>query len=98
VAALASEEEIVLLRKRIDAVDERIMELLSERVNLAKDIGKVKKKFNRPVFDSGRETAIYKKIEKRAKQLGTSPEDCITVFKEIIKMCRNAENIKDHEY
>ncbi|MGD0330552.1 MAG: chorismate mutase [Nitrososphaeria archaeon] len=93
---MTSEEEIALLRKRIDAVDEHIMKLLSERVNLAKDIGKVKKKFNRPVLDSGRETAIYKKIEDSAKQLGTSPEDCITVFKEIIKLCRNAENIKDN--
>ena len=95
---MASEEEIDLFRKRIDAVDVRIMELLLERVNLAKDIGKVKKKFNRPVFDSGRETTIYKKIEEHAKQLGISPEDCIIVFKEVIKMCRNAENIKDHEY
>jgi chorismate mutase len=97
VATLASEEKIESLRKKIDSVDERILQLLTERVSLSKDIGKVKKKFDKPILDSGREASIYKKVEERAKQLGMNPEDCIAVFKEIIKMCRNAqENIKDH--
>lgn len=94
-STLTGEEEITSFRKRIDAIDEQIMKLLSKRVNLSKAIGKTKKELNKPILDTMREAMIYNKIEEYAKQLAMSPEDCVIIFKEIISMCKNAqENIK----
>jgi chorismate mutase len=91
VSALSDEEKIEVLRKEIDSIDERILRLLMERVSLSKGIGKVKVKLNMPVLDEGREAAIYKRVEERAEQLGMNPIGSATVFREIIRMCRNAQ-------
>ena len=94
-SVLTGKEEITFLRKRIDAIDAQIMKLLSERVNLSKEIGKTKGKSNKPILDAKREAVIYEKIEECSKELMMNPEDCVIVFKEIIRMCRNAqEDIK----
>jgi len=89
---LANENDITALRKRIDAIDEQIMKLLSERVELSQKIGKIKKKLNKPILDTKREREIYDQIKKSANKMAISPDDCIIVFNKIIRMCKNAQN------
>ena len=50
------------LRKEIDALDSRIVELLNERAEVAKKIGVVKRQNNLPIHDSGREKKVYSRI------------------------------------
>jgi chorismate mutase len=91
VPTLTVEDEITSLRKRIDAIDEQIMILLSKRINISKEIGKTKKRLHKPILDTNREKIIYNRIEEYTKELSISPEDCMNIYKEIIKMCKNAQ-------
>ncbi len=46
------------LRRRIDEIDKKIIELLDERMNVVKEIGRVKKEMNMEVRDSSREDVV----------------------------------------
>ena len=51
--------EIADWRKKIDALDEQIVSLLSERASAAKAIGELKAKANAPVYEPNRESQVY---------------------------------------
>jgi chorismate mutase len=53
-------ESIVLLRKQIDEIDERILELLAKRMRISGEIGVYKKEHNMPVLQTGRYSDILK--------------------------------------
>jgi chorismate mutase len=91
VADLAYEKEIEAVRKRIDAIDEQIMKLLSERVEISKEAGKLKRRYGRPVLDQKRESEVYAKTGERARRLKIDPEGSISVFERIVKMCRSSQ-------
>ena len=55
-------EEINNLRQKINEIDSKIIELLRERFNVVKDIGKHKKKNGLPIKDPKREQEIIEKI------------------------------------
>ncbi len=68
------------LRDRINEIDREIMRLLRERIEIAKEIGKYKKKKGLPIWDPQREREILETVgEFRA------------VFREIIGLCRSAQ-------
>ncbi|WP_136796695.1 MULTISPECIES: prephenate dehydratase [Desulfosediminicola] len=80
-------DEINGVRTRIDEIDSSILDLLKERLGLAKDIGKLKDDGNRAKWDPYRERQIYEKLlETNAR---TFPEDALrSIFHEIITTCR----------
>lgn len=50
------------LRKRIDRVDRKILQLLNERASVALRIGALKKKQGLPIFDAKREVAVLRRM------------------------------------
>src|SRR5580700_768716 len=78
------------IRQDIDAIDETLVSLLSKRVELAQEVGRVKGKDNRPYFTPERERQIYEKLDRinpgplRSRQLAA-------IFREIISAARAAE-------
>src|SRR3954471_12645041 len=50
------------LRKRIDAMDERIVQLLNDRARVVVEIGKLKQQNNAPIYAPDREKAVLEKI------------------------------------
>ena len=77
------------LRKEIDRLDGRIMELLNQRAELGRDIWKIKSGKGRPVLDPNREASILKKLKKKNRAL---PEKSVeAIFKEIFSAVRAAE-------
>ena len=52
-------------RKVIDDLDNKIMSLLVDRLQVAKDVGLYKKQNNIPVFDKKREQKIFEKIDSK---------------------------------
>ena len=52
-------DEIQQLRKKVDQVDEQILNALSERAKICIDIGLVKKKKNMQIRDPSRENEVY---------------------------------------
>lgn len=51
--------EISDWRQRIDELDEQIVQLISKRAEAAKAIGDLKRNANLPVYEPGREQAVF---------------------------------------
>jgi chorismate mutase/prephenate dehydratase len=50
------------LRRQIDALDAKIVDLLNERANVVVEVGKVKQQTNSPIYAPDREKAVLEKI------------------------------------
>jgi chorismate mutase len=79
--------EISGLRKKVDAIDEKILEALCERVSVCKQIGEAKKKQGLPVKDSSREHHVYERIKQKSLQNGLDSTSVLAVYREIVNMC-----------
>lgn len=78
------------LRKEIDALDSRIVELLNKRAEIAKKIGVIKRQNDLPIHDSSREKEVYSRILARNK--GPLPDESLeAIYREIIAGSRNLE-------
>jgi chorismate mutase/prephenate dehydratase len=64
------------LRKKIDSIDSKLVELLNERARIVIEIGKLKSQDNAPVYAPDREKAVFDKISK----INTGPLPDKTLF------------------
>jgi chorismate mutase len=85
------EEEIKPHRKTIDRLNDEIIEKIAERQLVAVAIGHIKQKYGKPVVDKTREQTILDKIKEKAPAKGLDPDALERVFKEIIRLCTEAE-------
>lgn len=51
-------ERLNELRDKVDIIDKQMAKLFAERIELVKEIAKVKKELELPIYDQGRETFI----------------------------------------
>ncbi len=82
-------KELSELRKAIDEVDDRIVELLNKRAEIAKKVGKLKRKRDIPFYVPGRESKLLDVIESKNRFLDS--ESIRAIFREIISACRSLE-------
>jgi chorismate mutase len=80
-------ENIKQLRKRIDEIDEQILQSLSKRTETCRSIGLVKKTHGIPIEDLPRENDVYAHIKKKAVALGLDPAQVEAIYRQIVKMC-----------
>ncbi len=73
------------IRQQIDLCDQKLLKILSRRLNLAKKAGKIKEKMNIKLTDSKREKEIIEKIISEAKENSLSFIFVVKIFREIIK-------------
>lgn len=88
------EEEIGPLRERINHLNKRLMEILAERVEVAKAIGEVKRRYGKPIVDPAREQVVYRQVKALAEEMGLSPEGMERIFRKIINLCVEAQRSK----
>lgn len=84
--------ELEPLRKGIDNLDKKIVDLLNQRADLVKKIGSIKQgvNFNDPIIRPDRESQIIQNLQKGNQ--GLFPNKAINaVWVEIISACRNLE-------
>lgn len=75
------------VRNRIDSIDNTILNLLKERLECAKSIGKLKDEGNRAKWDPLRERQIYDRLLRDNNEI--FPSDALkSIFHEIITTCR----------
>jgi len=74
-------ENINILRKKIDEIDNSFLALLSDRMDISREIGTYKKEHNMPVLQSKRYDEIQDKLNKTAKELGLNPEFVSEIMK-----------------
>jgi chorismate mutase len=83
-------EDIGVLRQAIDKIDENILDLLNQRLSLAKQIGDFKKQDGIQITDSGREKKILNRLLK--KNNGPMGADGLrNIFNAIIAEGRNVQ-------
>lgn len=76
-------EGITLLRKQVDELDNELMNLLSKRMRVCREIGQYKKEHNMTVFQANRYSEIQDKRGAQGALLGMSPEFIAQVFEHV---------------
>jgi chorismate mutase len=79
----ATTEGITSLRKQIDELDNQLMELLSKRMRVCREIGEYKKQNNMTVLQASRYNEILDKRGAQGSLLGMGPEFVAKVFESI---------------
>ncbi len=74
-------------RKKIDVLDEQIVELISKRAEAAKAIGELKQQSTLPVYEPARETEVFEHV-KRVNPGPLSGEQIVDVYIRIIDVMR----------
>jgi chorismate mutase/prephenate dehydratase len=88
---MGSSEDLENLRRKIDEVDRKIVELLNERGKIAIEISKLKKENSFNVYDPARE----REIERNIKKINPGPlsmDSVVSIFREIISACRSLQH------
>jgi chorismate mutase/prephenate dehydratase len=83
--------ELRRLRRRIDALDRRIVRLLNERASLARDVGRAKALDPaRPVRDPDREREVLLRVTMASE--GPTPQaDLIAIYRRLFAVARGLE-------
>ncbi len=83
-------------RLEIDRIDERIVELLSERARVALEVGKEKRASGRGLQDNAREDDVLRRI----RDLNRGPltdETVESVYQSIISACLDLQKSENRE-
>jgi chorismate mutase len=89
-------EDIKQLRKRIDEVDEQILQSICKRAEICKSIGLVKKKQGIPIQDFPRENDVYAYIKIKAVELGLNPSYVEAIYRQIVNMCSAVQELNQN--
>ena len=82
--------DIVEWRKKIDELDRRLVELLSERARAAVEIGRLKRDTNLPIYEPERERNVFENVQEMNR--GPLPgRDLVRIFERIMDVMRNIQ-------
>src|SRR5450432_2969408 len=77
-------------RKKIDDLDRKLVELLSERARAAVAIGKLKRNTSLPVYEPDRERIVFANVQE--VNPGPLPgRDLVRIYERIIDVMRNIQ-------
>jgi chorismate mutase-like protein len=77
-------------RKKIDDLDRKLVELLSERARAAVAIGKLKRNTSMPVYEPDRERIVFANVQEANP--GPLPgRDLVRIYERIIDVMRNIQ-------
>ena len=76
-------ESLALLRQQIDQIDSELLEALSKRMRVSREIGQYKKEHSMPVVQTGRYDDILNSRARSAEELGMSGEFMKVVYQAI---------------
>jgi chorismate mutase len=77
-------------RKKIDALDRQLVDLLSQRAQAAHEIGKLKKTAGMPIYEPDREQRVFENVRK--VNPGPLPDrDLLRVYERIMDVMRQIQ-------
>jgi chorismate mutase len=77
-------------RKKIDELDEKLVELISERARAAVAIGKLKRDTSLPIYEPDRERIVFENVQ-AANQGPLAGRDLVRIYERIIDVMRNVQ-------
>jgi len=81
------------LRKKIDELDSKLVELIGERIKIAEEIGRGKKEESRLIEDRERELKVLRNVRNMARDENISPSDMENIYRNIIDACRKIQGV-----
>ncbi|MFC0180850.1 chorismate mutase [Thorsellia kenyensis] len=75
---------LIDIRDKITDIDEKILTLLSSRIELATEVAKIKLEIHKPIKDVAREDELLNRLVKLGKSYGLDESFVISLFKTII--------------
>ena len=85
--------DIAEWRKKIDELDQRLVELLNERAKAAKAIGALKRNTQMPIYEPERERNIFDNVRQRNQ--GPLPDrELVQIFERIIDVMRKIQHVE----
>lgn len=89
-------DEIPRIRERIDEIDQKLVLLLKDRYENARQLGRIKRARNIQSRDTEREKIILRKVQDAAARLRLEPKPILPIFKEIFHFSVKAQrNLTD---
>ncbi len=77
-------------RKKIDELDQKLVQLLSERARAAVEIGKLKRNTSMPIYEPDRERIVFTNVQE--VNPGPLPgRDLVRIYERIIDVMRNIQ-------
>jgi chorismate mutase len=77
-------------RRKIDDIDRKLVELISERAHAAHEIGKLKRSVGMPIYEPDREHTVFE----NAKQANKGPlpdRDLLRIYERIMDVMRQIQ-------
>ena len=84
-------DELAQLRRDIEQIDRRIVELLAERMDIGRRTGAIKRDAGRPILDAAREAEVIRRAVTAARELGVPQEETRESFWHIVGMSRRGQ-------
>jgi len=77
-------------RRKIDELDAKLVELLSQRARAAVEIGRLKRNTSMPIYEPDRERVVFDNVQ--AANRGPLPgRDLVRIYERIIDVMRNIQ-------
>ena len=83
--------ELGEIRTEIERIDRALIELIAERVQLARRVGTVKQAAGLPTLDPPREAAVVRRAGALAREAGLEDEDVRYIFWHLIGLSRRTQ-------
>jgi chorismate mutase len=87
----AAAPELTRLRERLEHIDRELIELIAERVRIARAVGAAKRAAGLPTLDPAREAAVVRRAASLARAAGLADDDVRAIFWHLIGCARRAQ-------
>ena len=84
-------DELGQIRRDIEAIDRKLIELLADRLELGRRTGEIKREAGRPILDAAREAEVIRRAVTAARELGVPQEATREIFWHIVGMSRREQ-------
>lgn len=91
VQAASATVRLAQVRGEIERVDRQMVELLAERVGLARQVGTLKRELGLSIVHPAREAAVVRRAAELAGEAGVCAEDVRSIFWHIIALSRRVQ-------
>ncbi len=81
------------LRKKIDETDAKIVRLIAERIKIAEEIGREKRKIGKQIDDPARERQVVENVKRIAADDRISQEGIEGIYRQIMNASKSAEGV-----
>ena len=82
------------MRSKIEEIDERIVELIAERTDIAILIAEIKEKEGLPITDEDQEKKVMQRVSKNSELFGVDKEGVERIFQMLIELNKSKQRRK----